>query len=69
MPHAHGRNYKGEGSMKDFHFHGGAVAVLFSGISAVVVFNLVRFGAAKLVENPSTEKFGKTLGSLVSFPG
>ena len=50
------------------HFHSGIVAVLFAGISAVVVFNLARYGAAKMVENPSTEKLGKTIGSLVSFP-
>lgn len=51
------------------HFHSGIVAVLFAGVSAIVVFNLVRFSAAKLAENPSTEKLGKTMGSLVTFPG
>jgi hypothetical protein len=49
------------------HFHSGLVAVLFAGVSAIVVMNLVRFAAAKLVQNDSTETIGKTVGALVTF--
>lgn len=50
------------------HIHTGFSAFLFAGISAIILLNVTRWGAAHLVNNPSTEGLGKVIGSLVSFP-
>lgn len=49
------------------HFHNGFSAFATMTIYAIVGINLVRLGAAKLAENPRTERIGKTIGSLVTW--
>lgn len=49
------------------HVHTGFVNVLFAGISAIVVIQVIRLLAAQLVANPATEGAGKTIGALVTF--
>lgn len=50
------------------HVHTGFVSFVFAGLAAVVFIQLMRLGAAKLVQHDSTKGIGETIGSLVSFP-
>lgn len=47
------------------HFHTGIDAVLFAGISAIIVINLVRIGSAQLVLHERTRPLGTALAALV----
>lgn len=47
------------------HVHTGPVAFLFAGISALILFNLVKLAAVEFVKRPATESVGRVLGSLV----
>lgn len=50
------------------HVHTGFVSFVFAGLSAIVLIQLMRLGAAKLVQHDSTRGIGETVASLVSFP-
>lgn len=47
------------------HIHTGFAAFVFAGVSAIVMFNLVKLLGAQMVKYPTTEGAGKVLGSLV----
>jgi len=51
------------------HVHTGVMAVLFAGISAVVVINVTRIVAAKAAtsDRPGVQTVGKAVGALVTF--
>lgn len=51
------------------HLHTGPVNILVYGLSAWVVFNLIRFTAAAMVtsDNPMLDKVGRILGASISF--
>lgn len=47
------------------HIHTGFAAFMFAGISAIVMFNVVKLLSAQMVLHPTTEGAGKVIGSLV----
>ncbi len=50
------------------HWHFSAENVLFAGVSAIVVMNLVRIGSAYLITKPGLPgTIGKALGSTIHF--
>lgn len=48
------------------HVHTGIIAVLFAGVSAILVIQLTRFVAAKLID-AGYDGAGSTLGAVVNF--
>lgn len=54
--------------MKDGHFHFGVEAVLFAGLSAIVVINLLRLGLAPIASRDDRlGTIGKSAAALVHF--
>ncbi len=51
------------------HWHFSAENVLFAGVSAIVVINLVRWGSAKLAasDNTTVATVGTAIGGTVNF--
>ena len=49
------------------HIHTGLTSIVVAGISAIIVIQILRLLAAKLVVNPATEHAGRVIGSLVTF--
>ena len=51
------------------HVHTGPISILFAGLSAILVINLVRLGSAKLatMDNSTLAALGRTTGALVHF--
>lgn len=51
------------------HWHFSAENVLFAGLSAIIVINIVRLGSAKLAasNNDMVAKIGTSIGATVNF--
>jgi hypothetical protein len=58
-----------DGGIMQQHVHTGVMAVLFAGVSAVVVINVTRIVAAKAAssDRPGLQTVGKAVGALVTF--
>lgn len=51
--------------MPSGHFHFGVDSVLFAGISAIIVINLVRIASGLMIKTGTGENAGKALAALV----
>lgn len=51
----------------DEHFHTGIVALTVTAVGVMVVFQLIRLGAAQLATHDGTAALGKSLGALFTF--
>ncbi len=49
------------------HIHTGFGAVVFAGVSAIIVIQVVRLGSAWMIHSHKLEGAGRVLGGLVTF--
>lgn len=65
--HIAGIGSRTHGRTMQQHLHTGPIAVLFAGVSAIVVINLVRLAAIWLDDVPGFERVSRAMAGLVTF--